>query len=187
MLACNRESGSLPVSRDFWKINQGLWVQNSLLSLCWQFTFKTWATSFIHHTFPDNTRLSCSANEYQTGERCSRSTSSPIQDLSSLSYIYILSSYHIVNSVCCSHDLVSGPTPKRPALDDGLCIGKLCRWWCDRPSVLARHTHMLHCPHFFIDIYWPTTVCSMVRVVQSFYTDLPLDVFSWVCITALPD
>ena len=28
---------------------------------------------------------------------------------------------HIVNSVCCSHALVSGPTSKRPASDGGRC------------------------------------------------------------------
>ena len=33
--------------------------------------------------------------------------------------------YHIINSVCCSHALVSVPTSKRPASDGGLCSGQL--------------------------------------------------------------
>ena len=47
---------------------------------------------------------------------------------------YVLRPY---NSVCWSYALVNGPTSKRPASDGGRC---------DQPSVLARHTHMLHCP-----------------------------------------
>ena len=54
------------------------------------------------------------------------------------SFFFRISLYHIVNSVCWSHALVNGPTSKRPASDGGLCSGQL--------SVLARHTHMLHCP-----------------------------------------
>ena len=39
-----------------------------------------------------------------------------------LSYII---TYHIVNSVCCSHARISGPTLKRPTSEGGLCSGQL--------------------------------------------------------------
>ena len=36
-------------------------------------------------------------------------------------FFFRTSSYHVVNSVCCSHALVSGPTSKMPASDGGRC------------------------------------------------------------------
>ena len=47
------------------------------------------------------------------------------QTPSSCVVFFFISSYHIVNSLCCSHALVSGPTSKRPASDGGLCSGQL--------------------------------------------------------------
>ena len=40
-------------------------------------------------------------------------------------FFFRISPYHIVNSVYCSHAVVSGPTSKRPASDGGLCGGQL--------------------------------------------------------------
>ena len=48
-------------------------------------------------------------------------------------------------------------------------------WWCDQPSVLARHNHMLHCPPVptvIDDLYRPTPVRSLFRVVQCFWNHL---------------
>ena len=42
---------------------------------------------------------------------------------------FVYHHYHIVNSVCCSHVIVSGPTSKRPASDGGLCGGQLLMMW----------------------------------------------------------
>ena len=55
---------------------------------------------------------------------------------SSSSSSFILSSYHIVNSVCCNHALVSGPTSKMVVYVGGQLLIK---------SVLECPTHMLHC------------------------------------------
>ena len=40
-------------------------------------------------------------------------------------FFFRISSRHIVNSVCCSHALISGQTSQRPASDGGLSSGQL--------------------------------------------------------------
>ena len=89
-----------------------------------------------------------------------------------------ISSYHIVNSVCWSHALVSGPTSKRPASDCGLCSGQLLMMWSAVCSG-SPHSHaaaLSASPHLFIEaLYRPTPVRSLFRVVHCFrLTSSPL-------------
>ena len=116
-------------------------------------------------------------------------------------FFFCISSSHIVNSVCWSHALVNCPTSKRPASDGGLCSGQLLMMWAAL-SVLARHTHMPHCPPHscnFISVwslpemsavwqtswmlwslYRPTHVRSLFRVVQCFrLRSYPLTLVHW--------
>ena len=85
-------------------------------------------------------------------------------------YFFRVSSSQIVNSVCCSHALVNGPTSKRPASDGGLCSWQMLTMWSAVCSG-SPHSHaaLSASPHFFMDaLYRPTPVRSLFRVVQCF-------------------
>ena len=63
-------------------------------------------------------------------------------------------------TVCWSHALVNGQTSKRPASDGGISewvyvVGSC--WWCGQLSVLARLTHMPHCPPVPTSSWMPCT------------------------------
>ena len=96
--------------------------------------------------------------------------SGSLQLLDHLPFFFRISSYHIVNSVCCSHPLVSGPTSKRPSSAGGLCSGQLLVMWSAVCSGLPHsHAALSASPHFFMDaLYRPTPVRSLFRVVQYF-------------------
>ena len=88
-----------------------------------------------------------------------------------LCFFFRISSYHIVNSVCCSHVLVNCSTSKRPVLDCGLlCSGQLLMMWSAICSG-SPHSHaaLSASPHFFMEaLYRPTPVRSLFRVVHCF-------------------
>ena len=100
------------------------------------------------------------------------------------SYNIIIVSSHIVNSVCWSHALVKGPTSKRPASDGGRFSGQLLKM-CQM-SVMARHTHMLHCPPASTSSWMLCTDRSQFAVCPVFSTKIfSLDAFSWVRYVAM--
>ena len=85
-------------------------------------------------------------------------------------FFFRISSSHIFNSVCWSHALVNGPTSKRPASDGGICSGQLLMMWSAVCSG-SPHSHaaLSASPHFFMDdLYRPTPVLSLFRVVPCF-------------------
>ena len=71
----------------------------------------------------------CKVVNHEGGRRMSsthRASVSSSSSSSSFRRVYIIiSSYYIVNSGFSSHDLVSGPTSKRPASDGDLCSCQL--------------------------------------------------------------
>ena len=88
----------------------------------------------------------------------SSSCSSP-----SSSFVGPISSFHIVNSVCWSHALVSGLTSKRPASDGGICSGQR------------------HCPPVPTSSWMLCTDRTQFAACQVFSTQIfSLDAFSWV-------
>ena len=89
---------------------------------------------------------------------------------SSLIFSSMLSSSHIVNSVCWGHALVNDPTSKRPASDRGQCSEQMLMIWSavctgsPHPHAALSASH-----HFFMDaLYLPTPVRSQFRVVRCF-------------------
>ena len=87
-------------------------------------------------------------------------------------FLFRISLYHIVNSVCYSHALVSGPPLERPVSDGGLFSGQLLMMWSAVCSG-SPHSHaaLSASPHFFMDdLSRPTPVCRLFyfRVVHCF-------------------
>ena len=117
----------------------------------------------------------------------SKQSSSP----SFVHYVYIYLLY--TPRVLWYNTSTSGPTSKRPTSNGGLCSSG----WYDQSSVLARNTHMLHCPPAPTFSWMPCTdrpqfvVCLELSNVP--YTDLPLDsgpirgdVLGWVRMRPTP-
>ena len=83
-------------------------------------------------------------------------------------FFRISSSHIIINSICWSHALANGPTSKRPASDGGRCSGQLLMMWSAVCSC-SPHAELSARPHFFVDdLYRPTPVRSLFRVVPCF-------------------
>ena len=90
-------------------------------------------------------------------------------------FLFRVSSYQIVNSVCWSHALVNGSTSKTPASDGGLCRGQLLMMWSAICSG-SPHSHgaLSASPHYFMDtLYRPTHRCQPAVILAWFKTSVP--------------